>query len=113
MKEYIDTLNTLIQSPNIEKIDNLTEELDVHLVKELYDRGFIDGVYINNKSTLGFIEPKVNIIGKEWLAAQESSNQVLREPKEDMIDLKPNFMGVGVNFNAVFRRVSRKFKKQT
>ncbi|MDN3699629.1 hypothetical protein QWY97_20185 [Vibrio cortegadensis] len=64
-------------------------------------------MYINNKSTLGFIAPKINIKGKEWLAAQESIYRALKEPQEDMIEVKPNFMGLGINFNAVYRKLKK------
>jgi hypothetical protein len=30
------------------------------------------------------------------------------EPKEDIVDLKPNFMGLGLNLNALIRRLFRK-----
>ncbi|MGR5218768.1 hypothetical protein ACPV4B_00870 [Vibrio parahaemolyticus] len=113
MKEYIDTLNALIKNPAIERVDELTEEVDVHLVKDLHARGFIDAIDFSNKSGLGFLNPKVNIRGREWLISQQGSNQVVDEVAEDIIDLKPNFMGFGVNLNAVFRRIKRKLKKQT
>lgn len=30
------------------------------------------------------------------------------ESEEDIIDLKPNFMGLGINLNALFRKLFRK-----
>ncbi|ENM3890184.1 hypothetical protein Q9F25_003397 [Vibrio cholerae] len=32
------------------------------------------------------------------------------EPEEDIVDLKPNFMGIGINLNALLRRL---FGKRT
>ena len=30
------------------------------------------------------------------------------DPQEDVVELKPNFMGLGLNLNALFRRLFRK-----
>ncbi|EGQ7845336.1 hypothetical protein RV040_004883 [Vibrio alginolyticus] len=30
------------------------------------------------------------------------------EPEEDIVDIKPNFMGIGLNLNALVRRLFRK-----
>ena len=108
MDDYIEALEFLIENPNISTVDETTPKLDVRVVKELHDNGLIDAIDCCSKSGLSFLEPKINMNGKEWLASKKQQEVISPTNNEDIIDVKPNFMGVGINFNALFRRFRRK-----
>jgi hypothetical protein len=108
MDDYIEALEFLIENPNINTVNDTTSELDVRVVKELHDNDLIDAIDCCSKSGLSFLEPKINMNGKEWLASKQQQEITLLTSNEDIIDVKPNFMGVGINFNALFRRFRRK-----
>ena len=108
MDEYIEALEFLIENPNINTVNETTSLLDVHVVKELHDNGLIDAIDCCSKSGISFLEPKINMNGKEWLASKKQKEITAKASNEDVIDVKPNFMGVGINLNAVFRRFRRK-----
>jgi hypothetical protein len=38
---------------------------------------------------------------------QPQSNTVKSKPVEDIVEIKPNFYGIGINFNAVWRKLFR------
>ncbi|MBB1440665.1 hypothetical protein H5202_18725 [Shewanella sp. SG41-4] len=108
MDDYIETLEFLIENPNINTVNETTSQLDVRVVKELHDNGLIDAIDCCSKSGLSFLEPKINMNGKEWLASKQQKEINSTTNNEDIIDVKPNFMGVGINFNALFRKFRRK-----
>ena len=108
MDDYIETLEFLIENPNTNSVNESTSTLDVRVIKELHDNGLIDVIDSSSKSGLSFLEPKINLKGKEWLASKKKQENNSPATREDIIDVKPNFMGVGINFNALFRRLRRK-----
>jgi len=44
--------------------------------------------------------------GEEFLSSAGQSHQA--KPHEDILELKPNFMGFGINLNAAWRRLFRR-----
>jgi len=108
MNDYIATLEFLIENPNINTVNETTSKLDVHVVKELHDKDLIGAIDCSSKSGLSFLEPRINMNGKEWLASQKQQKITSSDNNEDIIDVKPNFMGIGINFNALFRKFIRK-----
>ena len=102
MDDYIEALEFLIENPNINTVNESSSKLNVRVIKKLHDNGLINAIDCCSKSGLTFLEPQINLSGKEWLASkkqQENSSPV----GEDIIDIKPNFMGVGINLNALYR----------
>lgn len=108
MDNYIEALEFLIENPNINTINDSTSEIDVKVIKELHDKGLINAIDCCTKSGLSFLTPQINLNGKEWLASKKQHQSSSSGVTEDIIDLKPNFMGFGVNLNALFRWFSRK-----
>jgi hypothetical protein len=47
--------------------------------------------------------------GEQFLLSPQEEVQI-KEPEEDIIDIKPNIAGIGINFNAAYRWVKRKIK---
>ncbi|ODB33958.1 hypothetical protein BB427_20345 [Pseudoalteromonas sp. BMB] len=45
--------------------------------------------------------------GEQFLQTEKESSQQTKGA-EDMIDVKPNLFGVGINFNAVYKRLLKK-----
>jgi hypothetical protein len=108
MKEHADLLRTIIDRGVIERVDD-SSDIDVALVKELYDAGLIDAADACSFDGLEFLDVKPNFQGREWLAAFDSDQNCMSvTPVEDIIDVKPNFMGVGLNLNALLRKLFRK-----
>jgi len=47
--------------------------------------------------------------GRQWLIKQATETPIEKDThREDIVDLKPNFMGLGINLNALFRWFHRK-----
>ncbi len=59
------------------------------------------------------VEKSIQNIDKEVKAILLTGSKAEPEtiqPIDDIIDLKPNFFGLGVNINALWRRLYKKFK---
>jgi len=108
MDKFIKALKFLDSNPHIENIDESTPNIDVTIIKQLYDHQLIDVIDCSSKSGLSFLEPRINLNGYEWLQAQKNTNKL--GDNEDIVDVKPNFMGVGLNVNALFRRIRNRNK---
>jgi len=109
MEKYLETLKYLETNPNIDRVDESTSAISVEILKELYENNLVDAIDCCSKSGLAFIEPKINMNGRQWVNEQMNhSSDKQTSTTEDIIDLKPNFMGFGVNFNALYRRFRRK-----
>lgn len=105
MKAYKLILEYLIENPNIDSI-NESSELDIGTFKEMVNSGLVSGM--NACSDLGdcFLEPKITFRGREWLESKKSES-VVKAPQEDIVEIKPNFMGMGLNLNALYRYFKR------
>jgi hypothetical protein len=109
MKKYLETLNYLETNPDVERVDKSTSAISVEVLKELYDNNLVDAIDCCSKSGFTFLEPKINMRGRQWVNEQvNNSPNKQTSTSEDIIDLKPNFMGLGINFNALFRWFRRK-----
>ncbi len=96
----------LISNSNIEGIDD-SSDIDLAIFKELLDSGFVKAVDACADDGDCFLEPRITLSGREWVQKQQSvSNKNLG--KEDIVEIKPNFMGIGINLNAAYRRFKRK-----
>lgn len=53
-----------------------------------------------------FLSLKINLSGREWLQAKLSDkSKEVPQQTEDVIEAKPNFMGFGLNLNALWRKI--------
>jgi|SRR5690554_4939475 len=110
MKEHAALLRNIIDKRVIERV-NESSDIDVSLIKELHDSGLIEAIDACSFDGLEYLEVKPNLNGRQWLTdfeAELKPNPIT--PAEDVIDVKPNFMGVGLNLNALFRKL---FNKKT
>jgi len=109
MEEYLKALKYLESNSQIERVDESTLNLSVHILKELYEINLVDAIDCCSKSGLVFLEPKINMNGRQWLIKQATETPIEKDThREDIVDLKPNFMGLGINLNALFRWFHRK-----
>jgi hypothetical protein len=104
MDIHIATLNKLISAGGVEKIDS-SSDYDLSIIEDLLNSQYIDAtVHRPLSGSFTYFHVKANLNGREWLS--NSVNQ--STPAEDIIELKPNFMGLGVNLNALLRMFKRK-----
>ncbi|GGP62983.1 hypothetical protein [Shewanella saliphila] len=109
MDKFVETLNYLERNDNLSSIDESSTEIRVEIFKELYENGLVNAIDCCSKTGLSYLEPRINMSGRQWLIEQTTSKTIQHSvSSEDIIDLKPNFMGLGINFNALFRRFRRK-----
>lgn len=80
-------------------------EVDVRILKELYDIGYVEAADACSDDGLCYLGPRITMLGREWLAAQESTED--KGESEDIVELKPNFFGFGLNLRALFRRLNK------
>ncbi|TXR53971.1 hypothetical protein [Reinekea thalattae] len=106
MEEHIKILELIRDNGFIRHLDD-SYGVDLSCAKELYDQNLFDAVVSKHLSgNIGFNDVRINMLGREWLNAKSGKNTIAL--KEDVIELKPNFMGLGVNLNALCRRLFRK-----
>ncbi|KPL94628.1 hypothetical protein [Vibrio splendidus] len=55
--------------------------------------------------TIEFYNKKLDAELEAILFCENTTNLQIEPAKEDLVDLKPNFFGLGVNLNAVYRRL--------
>lgn len=106
MESHKYILQYLIDNPNI-KFINESSDIDVLILKNLIQSGLVNGVNACSDDGDCFLEPRINLSGREWLASLEPQVNPTN-PTEDIVELKPNFFGLGVNLNALFRWFRRK-----
>ncbi|WP_025562385.1 hypothetical protein [Psychromonas sp. SP041] len=104
MDTHIATLNKLISVGGVDKIDS-SSDYDLSIIEDLLNSQYIDATAHRPLSgSFTYFHVKANLNGREWLS--NSVNQ--SSPAEDIIELKPNFMGLGINLNALLRMFKRK-----
>lgn len=104
MKEYIEVLKQVIDFGPIDKVDDSTDPPS-SLIKELYDEGLVDAIDDSSFDGLAYMDVKITMYGRQWLENQTFKavgSEKLQS--EDIIVLKPNFMGLGLNLNALWRK---------
>ncbi|MBD5771808.1 hypothetical protein [Marinomonas colpomeniae] len=99
-------LQYLIDNPDIKSI-NETSDIDVTILKDLIQSGLVNGANACSDDGYCFLEPRISLSGREWLASFDSQVNSTKST-EDIVELKPNFFGLGVNLNALFRCFRRK-----
>jgi exoribonuclease II len=104
MQAYIITLKALASNQNISQIDE-TSEIDVSIVKQLFERGLIDAIDMSDLEGNCYADPRININGAEWLESKITSTT---SSTEDIVDVKPNFFGIGLNLNAAWKKWFKK-----
>lgn len=108
MKDHADILRILINNGCIERVDGSTD-IDVSLVKELYEGGLVQAIDASTLDGPEYLDVKPNLKGREWLANFEAEKGCQpASPVDDIVDIKPNFMGIGLNINALFRKLFKK-----
>lgn len=94
-------LQYLIDNPNM-KFINETSDIDVLILKDLIQSGLVNGADACSDDGDCFLEPRINLSGREFLASFNSQVNSTKST-EDIVELKPNFFGFGVNLNALIR----------
>ncbi|MGF1873720.1 hypothetical protein L4D77_00045 [Photobacterium frigidiphilum] len=106
MEAHKSVLEYLIDNPNVDFV-NESSEMDIVTFKELISYGLVDGTNACSDDGDCFLEPRITLRGREWLESKKNESTV-NETQEYIIELKPNFMGLGLNLNALFRWFRRK-----
>lgn len=110
MREHADILHIIVDRGVIERVND-SSDIDVSLVKELDDAGLVDAADACSLDGLEYLDVKPNFSGRHWLTEFDAKLDLSRRESsaEDIVDVKPNFMGIGLNLNALFRKLfSRK-----
>lgn len=105
MDEHSSLLRYLITNPNISIVNESSSEVDVRILKELLDIGYVEAADACSDDGLCYLEPRITMQGREWLAAQGNTED--KGDPEDIVELKPNFFGFGLNLRALFRRLNK------
>ncbi len=103
MEEHLKTLKELAALNEPIKIDHSTD-YNLSVIDALLNQHYIESTVSRPLSSLPtYFNTKVTLLGRQWL----SENQSFNSP-EDIVELKPNFMGLGVNLNALYRWLKSK-----
>ena len=68
MEKYIKVLEYLLGHPEIYSIEQSSKEVDVRILQELYQRGLIEAIDTSDPQGISFMNPKINMAGREWLS---------------------------------------------
>jgi hypothetical protein len=110
MDKLIETLQYLEVTGEIGTIDEFST-LDVQTVKELVDVGLVEAIDASSLDGPAYLKVRINLLGREWLKQQlNPGNSNQSHSAEDIVEVKPNFMGIGLNLNALWKKW---FKKKT
>lgn len=105
MDEHASLLRYLISNPNVSIVSESSKDADVRVLKELYNRGHVEAADACGDDGLCYLEPRITMQGREWLEVYESPKAI--DGDEDIVELKPNFFGFGLNLRALLRRVGK------
>jgi hypothetical protein len=72
MHKYISTLTHIKDNPSIGRIDN-ESVIDVKVISELHEKGFIDAIDFSNKSYSAFGDISITIGGLSFLDKQREN----------------------------------------
>jgi hypothetical protein len=106
MKEYVDAIEELISNPDVARIDK-SSEINYLIARQLFDQGLIDADEDKSYGGPALDNPKVNLAGLEWLESKRGTSSAT-PTEEDIVDVKPNFMGIGLNLNAAWKKWFKK-----
>jgi hypothetical protein len=108
MNSHITTLSKLISEGVVAKIDS-NSDYELSTIEDLLNSGYINATPHRPLSGgFSYFNVKVNLAGKEWLESKQEKLGPSLQIGDDIVDLKPNFMGIGLNLNALFRWFRRK-----
>ncbi len=103
-KSHIETLSQIYSSSKLEdnncvnfKRDNIEVELKDEIMRPL-----LDNIYSITRTQIIDYKDLSNVVKR--LEALVDDKPI----DEDIVDVKPNFFGLGLNFNAIFKRFKRK-----
>ncbi|MFC3033323.1 hypothetical protein ACFOEE_12405 [Pseudoalteromonas fenneropenaei] len=103
MEEHIKTLKKLAALNEPIKIDQTTD-YNFSVIEDLLNLQYIESVVSRPISTPPtYFNVKITLLGRTWLSDIQSSDSSL-----DIVELKPNIMGFGINLNALYRWLKRK-----
>ncbi|KVX00978.1 hypothetical protein [Shewanella frigidimarina] len=108
MNSHVTTLSKLISEGVVTKIDS-SSDYELSTIEDLLNSGYINATPSRPISgDFSYFNVKVNLVGKEWFESQKAKFDLSLSTGDDIVDLKPNFMGIGLNLNALYHRFRRK-----
>jgi len=107
MNSHVTTLSKLISEGVVAKIDS-SSDYDLSTIEDLLNSEYINATPSRPLSEdFPYFNVKVNLAGKEWLESKQAISDSSLSTGDDIVDLKPNFMGIGLNLNALYRWFKR------
>jgi hypothetical protein len=83
MHTYVSLLTYIKDNQDIDRIDE-SSNLNLSVMSELHHNGFINGMYIDNKSTTAIVDPVITMDGLSFLNEQNgeanSTNDWYKKP---------------------------------
>jgi hypothetical protein len=78
MHKYISLLTYIKENPDVKRIDE-DSNIDLRAMSDLYHKGYIKAMYIDNKSTTAFVDPVITIDGDSFLEEQDAKANANKE----------------------------------
>ena len=106
MDEHANLLIRLIKTGPIERVDGSSRP-PTAVVEELVNEGLVKAIYASSCDGPCFLDVQITMHGRTWLEGrvkQAAETKSASSPDEDILDLKPNVMGIGFNLNALWRK---------
>ena len=78
MQAYVSLLTYIKDNQDVKRIDE-SSNLDLSVMSELYHNGYINGMYIDNKSTTAIVDPTITMDGLSFLEEQDSEKNTTND----------------------------------
>ena len=99
MQAYVSILTYIKDNQDVKRIDE-SSNLDLSVMSELYHKGYINGMYIDNKSTTAIVDPIITMDGLSFLEEQDSETNTTDEWYKKPIGI--TFLSVSATVLAAF-----------
>lgn len=76
--------------------------------------GIVESIYGEIGDMAGDLQDLCNVANKlgDFIGFSNKTNKSIISEANDVIDLKPNFFGLGININALFKKIFKKTKQK-
>ncbi|MFN1580757.1 hypothetical protein [Vibrio rotiferianus] len=88
-----------------EEIAEVEETAVIRVLKSLIDYGLMDADDVTNSSGPLFLNVRITLLGRQYISELSNAQS---GSKSDIIELKPNVSGIGINLKALYRKIQGK-----
>lgn len=113
---HIETIRQICRSRDYEEkycIEFKNDHIVIDLKDESLRHSLVDLIYEDTRGIIVSYYDLSNVVPRiEALEGMQTSDKVQNSNHLDAFELKPNFFGIGLNLNYIFKKIISKFKRR-